>query len=114
MHYLGSYWTSDYFFFDKRISANPNFHQFNISINTDYKSEFSTSISNEYGYLAFYLEKARNAAEEPLYSRFDIFEWLYAIRRNGNEQSFIGDDFWFMINKQPFISSLFISVNWKK
>lgn len=80
-------------FFDKGISANPNFHQLNISINTDDKSVFSTSISNEYAYLAFYLENARNADGEPLYSRFDIFEWLDAIRRNGNEQSFIQNDF---------------------
>lgn len=75
-------------FFDKGISAAPNFHQLNVSINTDDKSVFSTSISNEYAYLAFYLENAKNSEGQPLYSRYEIFEWLDAIRKSGNEQAF--------------------------
>lgn len=75
-------------FFDKGISNAPNFHQLNVSINTDDKGVFSTSISNEYAYLAFYLENAKNSEGQPLYSRYEIFEWLDAIRKSGNEQSF--------------------------
>ena len=75
-------------FFDKGISDSPNFHQLNVSINTDDKSVFSTSISNEYAYLAFYLENAKDSSGQPLYSRYEIFEWLDAIRKSGNEQAF--------------------------
>lgn len=75
-------------FFDKGISDSPNFHQLNVSINTDDKSVFSTSISNEYAYLAFYLENAKDSSGQPLYSRYEISEWLDAIRKGGNEQAF--------------------------
>ncbi len=75
-------------FFDRGFSDAPNFHQLNVSINTDDKSVFSTSISNEYAYLAFYLENAKNSEGQLIYSRYEIFEWLDAIRKSGNEQAF--------------------------
>ena len=62
--------------------------QLNISINTDDKSIFSTSLSNEYTYLLFYLEQVKSEDGSQRYSRFEILKWLNEIRQMGNEQSF--------------------------
>lgn len=75
-------------FYDNRLKKNPRETQLNVSINTDDKSVFSTCLSNEYAYLAFYLENKRNDKGDFLYKRFEIYSWLDEIRRMGNEQSF--------------------------
>lgn len=75
-------------FYDNRLKKNSQETQLNVSINTDDKSVFSTCLSNEYAYLAFYLENKRNDKGEYLYKRFEIYNWLDEIRRMGNEQSF--------------------------
>lgn len=75
-------------FYDNRLKKSPQETQLNVSINTDDKSVFSTCLSNEYAYLAFYLENKRNDKGEYLYKRFEIYNWLDEIRRMGNEQSF--------------------------
>ena len=75
-------------FYDNRLKKSSQETQLNVSINTDDKSVFSTCLSNEYAYLAFYLENKRNDKGEYLYKRFEIYNWLDEIRRMGNEQSF--------------------------
>lgn len=62
--------------------------QMNVSINTDDKSIFSTSLTNEYAYLEFYLEHKKKDGKYA-YSRYNILQWLNSIRIMGNEQSFI-------------------------
>lgn len=75
-------------FYDNRLKKNPNETQLNVSINTDDKSVFSTCLSNEYAYLAFYLENKKDENGKPLYNRFEVYSWLDEIRKMGNEQSF--------------------------
>lgn len=75
-------------FYDNCLKKSPQETQLNVSINTDDKSVFSTCLSNEYAYLAFYLENKRNDKGDLLYKRFEIYNWLDEIRRMGNEQSF--------------------------
>ena len=64
--------------------------QLNVSVNTDDQSVFSTSISNEYAYLAFSLESETNGTS---YSAADIYEWIELLKRNGNAQSFLNIGF---------------------
>ena len=75
-------------FYDIRPDDNDGNIQLQVSINTDDKSVFSTSLSNEYAYLLFYLERLKDKNGRQLYSRFEILQWLDAIRKMGNEQSF--------------------------
>lgn len=80
-------------FYDNRLKNSPQETQLNVSINTDDKSIFSTCLSNEYAYLAFYLENKKNSNGVLLYKRFEIYNWLDEIRRMGNEQSFDDSEF---------------------
>lgn len=75
-------------FYDNCLNKNRSKTQLNVSINTDDKSVFSTCLSNEYAYLAFYLENKKDENGNPLYNRFEVYSWLDEIRRMGNEQSF--------------------------
>ena len=75
-------------FYNIRPINNDNNIQLQVSINTDDKSVFSTSLSNEYAYLLFYLEKLKDRDGRQMYSRFEILQWLDAVRKMGNEQSF--------------------------
>ena len=78
-------------FYDNWLKKNPQETQLNVSINTDDKSIFSTCLSNEYAYLAFYLENKRDENGDYFYNHFEIYNWLDSIRRMGNEQSFEND-----------------------
>lgn len=62
--------------------------QLSVSINTDDKGCFSTSLENEYALMACALEQAKDENGEPLYSRTMIYGWLDEIRQMGNLQSF--------------------------
>ena len=75
-------------FFDVGLRKNPGEVQLNVSINTDDKGVFSSSLSNEYAYLLFYLENQKDDNGDRIYSRFEILHWLDDIRKMGNEQSF--------------------------
>lgn len=70
------------------LEDDPKNVQMNISINTDDKSVFSTCLSNEYAYLLYYFENKKDKNGQYMYSRFEIMQWLDAVRRMGNEQSF--------------------------
>lgn len=75
-------------FYDNALRKIPGEVQLNVSINTDDKSVFSTCLSNEYAYLMFNLEQEKDENGNPLYTRFEIMQWLDEIRKMGNEQSF--------------------------
>lgn len=79
------------FFYDHMLTKDGIDVQMNVSINTDDKSIFSTSLSNEYAYLMYYLESKKENGKY-LYSRFNILQWLNSIREMGNEQSFMDND----------------------
>ena len=79
--------------FDKGLGhLVPGKTQLNVSVNTDDKRVFSTSISNEYAYLAFSLEHLLTEDHEPVYGLTEIYDWLDLLRRNGNAQSFTNLD----------------------
>ena len=75
-------------FYDDMLLNDSSRVQMNVSINTDDKSIFSTSLTNEYAYLEFYLEHKKKDGKYA-YSRYNILQWLNSIRIMGNEQSFI-------------------------
>lgn len=80
--------------FDKGLRhLSPNNTQLSASVNTDDKSVFSTSISNEYAYLAYGLEQLRSHDGTPLYSISEILEWLSLLKENGNAQVFTNWDY---------------------
>lgn len=62
--------------------------QIPVSINTDDQGVFSTSLENEYALMARALEKVKNDTGETKYQRARIYDWLDAVRIQGNEQSF--------------------------
>lgn len=78
-------------FYDYMLLNDSSKVQMNVSINTDDKSIFSTSLPNEYAYLAFYLEHKKNEDGKYAYNHLNIMQWLNNIRIMGNEQSFIKD-----------------------
>lgn len=66
--------------------------QVNVSINTDDKGVFRTSLENEYALMACALEKVRDGCGNAVYNRQMIYHWLDNIREMGNMQSFYRDD----------------------
>lgn len=62
--------------------------QLSVSINTDDKGDFSTSLENEYALMACTLEQEKRADGSPRYKRTMIYEWLDEVRKMGNLQSF--------------------------
>lgn len=66
--------------------------QLNVSINTDDAGIFSTSLENEYGFMALALEKAKDADGKLLYKREKIYTWLDNIRKMGLRQTFLSDE----------------------
>ena len=66
--------------------------QLSVSINTDDAGIFSTSLENEYAYMALALEKARDEQGDLLYKRRNIYEWLNNVRIMGLRQAFLGEE----------------------
>ena len=75
-------------FFNKGLVELSKDTQLNVSVNTDDKSVFSTTISNEYAYLAFELERLKNEDGTLMYNAANIYEWIELLKRNGNYQAF--------------------------
>ncbi len=65
-----------------------NCPQMNVSINTDDKGIFHTSLENEYALMACAMEKVKDERGMPLYNRQMIYQWIDNIREMGNMQSF--------------------------
>lgn len=70
----------------EKLRENP---QISVSINTDDKGVFHTSLENEYSLLACALEKVKDEEGNPVYNRQMIYQWLDNIREMGNLQSFL-------------------------
>lgn len=62
--------------------------QLSVSVNTDDLGVFSTSLENEYALLACALENELDINGRPVYNKSEIYDWIDAVRRMGNEQSF--------------------------
>ena len=62
--------------------------QINVSINTDDKGVFHTSLENEYALMACALEKVKDENGNLVYNRQMIYQWVDNIRQMGNLQSF--------------------------
>lgn len=69
----------------EKLSACP---QINVSINTDDKGIFHTSLENEYALMACALEQVKDNKGNNVYNRQMIYQWLDNIREMGNIQSF--------------------------
>lgn len=65
-------------------------HSISISINTDDKGIFSTSIEEEYALIALALEKEKEEGDIEIHkhSSWDVYEWLDNIRQIGWTQRF--------------------------
>lgn len=64
-------------------------HQLSVSVNTDDLGVFSTSLENEYGFLACAMEYEKDKEGRSLYDRADIYAWIDEVRRMGLDQSFM-------------------------
>lgn len=62
--------------------------QLSVSINTDDKGIFSTSLENEYALIACALEQCKDEEDNYLYDKTSVYEWVEQIRKFGNMQSF--------------------------
>ena len=62
--------------------------QLSVSINTDDKGIFSTSLENEYALMACALEQCKDEEDNHLYDKTSVYEWVEQIRKFGNMQSF--------------------------
>lgn len=62
--------------------------QVNVSINTDDKGIFHTSLENEYALMACAMEKVRDEKGNQMYNRQMVYQWIDNIREMGNMQSF--------------------------
>lgn len=74
------------------FDAVNNCQQLYVSINTDDKGVFRTSLENEYALLACSMEKVKDSEGKHLYNRQMVYEWLEHIRVMGNRQSFLTGD----------------------
>lgn len=75
--------------FDKGLNNMlPHKNQICASINTDDKSVFSTTISNEYAYLAYGMMQIKDDMLRKVYSISEINEWIELLKKNGNSQVF--------------------------
>lgn len=62
--------------------------QISVSINTDDKGIFATSLEKEYTLMALALEKQKTAHEEPKFQPNNILNWLEGIRQESEIQRF--------------------------
>lgn len=78
--------------YNKELTFDPeklkNCPQLMVSVNTDDKGVFSTSLENEYALLASALEQMTDDEGNYIYNKSMVYEWIDAVRRMGNEQSF--------------------------
>lgn len=73
-------------FFNDTLFDNKNSHYISVSVNTDDKGIFATSLEREYSLLALSLEK--KAIQDRSASPRQIYEWIDKIRQMGLEQLF--------------------------
>lgn len=59
-----------------------------VSVNTDDKGVFNTSLENEYALMASALENIRGVDGKHVYNRQEVYDWINRIRVMGNRQTF--------------------------
>lgn len=69
-----------------RLRKCPQLH---VSVNTDDRGVFHTSLENEFALMSCAMEKAVDEAGEIKYSRQMVYDWMDRIREMGNQQSFL-------------------------
>lgn len=69
----------------EEVDSCPQMH---VSINTDDKGVFHTSLENEYALMACAMEYMVNEKGERRYQRQRVYDWIDRIREFGNQQSF--------------------------
>lgn len=62
-----------------------------VSINTDDKGVFHTSLENEYALMASTVENMVDDNGKRIHSPQEVYDWLDRIRRMGNQQGFLSD-----------------------
>jgi len=70
------------------VSEDVDCAQLFVSINTDDKGVFNTSLENEYALMASSLENAVDDNGRPKYNKQAVYQWLNNIRIMGNQQVF--------------------------
>lgn len=65
--------------------------QLHVSINTDDKGIFDTSLENEYALMGYAVENVKDENGNNIYNKQMVYDWLEHIRQNGNQQSFLKD-----------------------
>lgn len=70
------------------LGDNREIAQMFVSINTDDRGLFHTSLENEYALLASSVESLRNENGKKIYTPQAVYEWLNHIRVMGNQQVF--------------------------
>lgn len=70
------------------LEDNRDVPQMFLSINTDDRGIFHTSLENEYAFLAASLENLTDENGEKRYLPQQIYDWLDHIRKMGNQQVF--------------------------
>lgn len=79
-------------FYNKDLTSDPEeireCPQLFVSVNTDDKGVFQTSLENEYALLAHNVEGIKDSKGQPRYNRQMIYQWLDNIRIMGMKQSF--------------------------
>lgn len=73
-------------FNDTLLDSNNPARYISVSVNTDDKGIFATSLEREYSLLALSLEK--NNYQDKSISPRQIYEWIDKIRQRGLEQQF--------------------------
>lgn len=63
--------------------------QLHVSINTDDKGVFRTTLENEYALMGCALESLRDEQGRKRYQKQMVYQWLDNIRKNSNQQSFL-------------------------
>lgn len=87
-HPIFNFYNRELTYDSKKLQECP---QLSVSINTDDKGVFSTSLENEYALLASALEQEVDKDGNFIYNKAMIYEWIDAVRKMGNEQSFLMD-----------------------
>lgn len=71
---------------EKKLRECPQLH---VSINTDDKGIFDTSLENEFALMGCALEQMKDNEGQYIYPKQMVYDWLERIRQNGNQQSFL-------------------------
>lgn len=73
---------------DGHLQENNDCAQIHVSINTDDKGVFHTSLENEYALMGCAMEQIRDDHGHYKYPKQMVYDWLNRIREHGNQQRF--------------------------